>query len=434
MTDVTIDPAVFNDIYIPELANYARTQIDFGGSASGKSVFKAQQCIIDVMTGGRNYLVCRQVGSTVRKSVFAEIKKAIFSFGVQSLFPEINKSAGVITCANGYQILFSGLDDAEKIKSITPAKGVITDIWVEEATECDKRTIQALYKRQRGGSDDIKKRLYLTFNPILRDHWIFKTFFAPIGWADDQREYRSEELTILKTTYKDNRFLTPDDIKDLENETDKYFYDVYTLGNWGVLGNVIFTNWTVRDLSGMFDQFVNKRNGLDFGYAKDPAAMWISHYDKKRKTIYIFDELYETGLTNDILARKIRDKIGQERIICDSAEPKSIAELRQYGVSATGAKKGKGSILHGIQWLQQQEIIIHTSCINAQREFRSLKWKEDRSGEPVSPPQPIDHNNHIIDGGRYAHEEDMQDMRIQTKATVKNYIMGAPKKEETIPW
>jgi len=431
---VNIDPGIFNDVYIPELTNFARTQIAFGGSASGKSVFKAQQAVIDVMSGGRNYLICRQVGSTVRKSVFSEITKVITAFGVESLFPEQNKSIGLITCSNGYQIIFSGLDDAEKIKSITPAKGVITDIWVEEATETDKRTIQALYKRQRGGSSEHKKRLSLTFNPILRSHWIYKTFFADIGWTDDQTEYRSDELTILKTTYKDNRFLTEDDIKDLENETDKYFHDVYTLGNWGVLGNVIFTNWSVQDLSGMHDQFTNNRNGLDFGYSNDPAAMWISHYDKMRKTIYVYDEFYEKGLTNDLLAVEIIKRIGKQRIVCDSAEPKSIAELRNHGVSATGARKGKGSILHGIQWLQQQEIIVHTDCVNTQNELRSLKWKEDRSGEPVSPAQPVDRNNHLIDGGRYAHEEDMEDMRIQTKATVKNYIMGPQKKKEEIPW
>ena len=431
---VNIDAAIFNDVYIPELENFARTQIIFGGAASGKSVFKAQQCVVDIMSGGRNYLVCRHVGSTVRKSVFAEIKKAIYEMGVESLFPEINKSAGVITCSNGYQILFSGLDDAEKIKSITPAKGVLTDLWLEAATETDKRTVQALYKRQRGGSDLTKKRLCMTFNPILRSHWIFKTFFADIGWTDEQKEYRSDELTILKTTYKDNRFLTADDIKDLEDETDKYFHDVYTLGNWGVLGNVIFTNWEVQDLSGMHDQFINHRNGLDFGYSNDPAAMWISHYDKMRKTIYIYDEFYQKGLTNDLLANEIKSRIRKERVVCDSAEPKSIAELRNLGVSAVGAKKGKGSILHGIQWLQQQKIIIDKSCVNAQSEFRSYKWKEDRSGEPVSPPRPVDFKNHIIDGGRYAHEEDMKDVRIQPKASVKNYIMGAPKKEEVIPW
>jgi len=432
--DVNIDPGVFNSVYVPELENFARTQICFGGSASGKSVFKAQQCVIDLMRGGRNYLVCRQVGSTVRKSVFAEIKKVIFEFGVESLFPEINKSAGVITCSNGYQALFTGLDDAEKIKSITPAKGVISDIWVEEYTECDKRTIQALYKRQRGGSDQTKKRLHMTFNPILQSHWIYKEYFAGIGWAEDQKEYRSEDLTIVKTTYKDNQFLTPGDIDDLENESDKYFYDVYTLGNWGVLGKVIFTNWTVQDLSGMRDQFVNHRNGLDFGYSSDPAAAWISHYDKMRKTIYIYDELYEKGLTNDLLANELVERIPGQRVVCDSADPKSIAELRQHGVHAVGAKKGPGSILHGIQWLQQQTIIIDKSCVKAQSEFRSYKWAEDRSGEPVSPAKPVGTMDHIIDAGRYAHEEDMKENRVQTKASVRNYIMDAPKKKEVIPW
>ena len=430
---VNIDPEVFNDVYINELDNMARTQIIFGGAASGKSVFKAQQVVIDLMRGGRNYLVCRQVGSTVRKSVFAEIQKAIYSFGVESLF-NMNKSDGVITCSNGHQALFSGLDDAEKIKSITPAKGVVTDIWVEEATETDRRTIQALYKRQRGGSGEYPKRLCLTFNPILQSHWIFKEYFSGIGWADEQTEYKSEGLTILKTTYQDNKFLTPDDISDLENETDKYFYDVYTLGNWGVLGKVIFTNWSVRDLSDMRDQFTNHRNGLDFGYSADPAAMWVAHYDKMRKTIYIYDELYEKGLTNDLLANEIIQRVPGQRVVCDSADPKSIAELRQYGVHAVSAKKGPGSVLYGIQWLRQQTIIIDKRCVKAQSEFRSYKWAEDRSGEPVSPPKPAGTMDHIIDAGRYAHEEDMQSNKIDTQASVKNYIMGAPKKEETIPW
>ena len=244
-------PIEINDIYLPHLNNLARTQIFYGGSGSGKSVFLSQRAIIDIMRNNRNYLVCRQVANTVRKSVFNEINKVITDWNIKHLF-QINKTDGVITCkANGYQIMFIGLDDTEKVKSITPAKGVITDIWIEEATEIQEASLKELYKRQRGGSDDTKKRMTLSFNPILQSHFIYTSFFAQTGWADDQTEYTSEELTILKTWYIHNRFLTPDDVKDLENETDKYYYDVYTLGNWGILGNVIFTNYSVQDLSGM---------------------------------------------------------------------------------------------------------------------------------------------------------------------------------------
>jgi len=426
---VDIAPEVFNEVYHPHLTNMARTQIFYGGSGSGKSVFLAQRAVIDVMQGGRNYLVCRAVGNSVRKSVFTEIKKVILNFGVQSLF-NIKQSEGVIICKNGYRIIFTGLDDVEKVKSITPEIGAITDIWIEEATEVNQNTIKDLYKRQRGGEEEIPKRLTMSFNPILQTHWIYTEYFANLGWADNQTEYTSDELSIRKTWYIHNRWLTTDDVNDLLNEEDKYYREVYTFGNWGVLGNVIFTNWEVQDLSDMHAQFVNRRNGLDFGFSNDPAAMWVSHYDRKNKTIYLFDELYETGLTNDVLADRARELIGDDRLICDSAEPKSIAELRQHRINAVGAKKGKDSVLFGVQWLQQQKIIIDKRCVNAQNEFRQYKWKEDRNGIPVSPPRPIDYNNHIMDAGRYAHEEDMARTEITVKASVGNYLGDRIEKEK----
>lgn len=410
MPSVEIDSQVFNSVYLPQLKNMSRIQIVYGGSASGKSAYKAQQVVIDVMKGGRNYLVCRQVGRTLRGSVVQEISKVIRSWDLSALF-DINKTDGTITCTNGYQVLFAGLDDVEKLKSIIPAKGVITDIWIEEATEIEHSSLKQLIKRQRGGSDKTPKRIHMTFNPIIKQHWIFQTYF--IGWEDEQKELNTPELSILKTTYKDNRFLTSDDVADLERETDGYYYQVYTLGNWGVLGNVIFTNWKIQDLSDMQDIFDNRRHGLDFGFSTYPAALSISHYDKTRKTIYIFDELYETGLTNDILAERVKDRIDMARVVCDSAEPKSIAELRRYGVDAYGAKKGKDSIVHGIQWLQQQTVIIDKHCISAQNEWQSYKWKEDAGGIVVRSgglPVPVDRNNHLIDATRYAYEDDSNDL------------------------
>ena len=407
MADIQVDlhTEIFNEVFIPHLENMSRTQIFYGGASSGKSVFLAQRCIHDILRGKRNYLILRQVATTVRHSVFREVCNIISTWGISHLF-HIKQAEMTITCDNGYQVLFAGLDDVEKLKSIVPAKGAITDIWVEEATETAGDSIKQLYKRQRGGDKDVPKRLTMSFNPILQSHWIFERYFSAISWTDKQTEYKSDALSILKTWYVHNKFLTPDDISDLENETDKYFYDVYTLGNWGILGNVIFTNWRVEDLSDMQDQFTNTRNGLDFGFADDPAALSRSHYDKMRKTIYIFKEVYERGLTNPMLAREIKPHVGQELVVCDSAEPKSIQELKNEGINATGARKGKDSVNFGIQWLQQQTIIVDARCINARNELLQYKWKEDRAGNVIR--QPVDKNNHLIDATRYAYEDDME--------------------------
>ena len=397
-----------NDVYLPYMDCKARVQIFFGGSASGKSVFLAQRPIIDIARGGRNYLIVRQIGRTIRGSVSMELQKVITNSGLSAAF-SINKTDGTITnIQTGNQIIFSGLDDVEKLKSITPAKGAITDIWVEEATETDRASVKQLLKRQRGGDKNTPKRLTLSFNPILQTHWIYQDYFAGIGWADGQTQYRDgDKLSILKTTYKDNRYLTPDDIKDLESETDEYFYKVYTLGEWGVLGDVIFKNWRVEDLSEMGDQWTNRRAGLDFGFSSDPAAVIAAHYDSTRKTVYIYRELYETGLTNDILAERVRDMVQDDRIICDSAEPKSIQELRNHGVNSVGAMKGKDSVKFGIDWLKQQTIIVDKSCVNLQNELSQYHWKKDAGGNSL--PVPVDKNNHLIDALRYALEDDMQD-------------------------
>jgi phage terminase large subunit len=411
MPEVKIDPAIFNAAYYPHLTNLARTQIFYGGSGSGKSVFIAQRCVFDLMSGGRNYLICRQVGRTIRGSVFTEICKVISMWGVGKLFA-VNKTDMLITCQNGYQIIFGGLDDVEKLKSLTPAKGVITDVWVEEATETEQATVRQLVKRQRGGNESTKKRLVLSFNPILKSHWIYQTYFSGIGWADGQKEYNGDNLFIFKTTYKDNRFLTADDVHDLESEPDPYYFNVYTLGNWGILGHVIFKNWRVEDLSSMVDQFTNRRAGLDFGFSSDPAAFGHSHYDKMRKTIYIFDELYETGLTNPQLAEQLKPRLNGDRLACDSAEPKSIQELCNNGINAYAVRKGKDSVTFGIQWLQQQTIIIDKKCINHQNEFSTYHWKEDAGGNAL--PIPVDKNNHLIDATRYAFEEDA----TQTEVTI----------------
>jgi phage terminase large subunit len=378
------------------------------------------------MQGGRNYLICRAVGVTIRRSVFEEIRKLIREWNLMPLF-NVNKSEMVITCSNGYQIMFSGLDDVEKLKSMTPAKGVLSDVWVEEATEAQQDDIRQLNKRLRGidvysDAENVPKRLTMSFNPILRSHWIYNDYFAGIGWTDDQTEYQDDDLSILKTTYKDNRFLTAEDRHDLEDESDEYFYNVYTLGNWGVLGDVIFTNWEVKDLSEEIIQFDNLRHGLDFGYASDPAAYVKAHYDSKHKTIYVFDEMYQTGLDNEQLAIDIREKVNRHPIFCDSAEPKSIAELRKYGLDAKAGLKGADSVRHGIQWLQKHKIVIDKRCVQFRQEIEQYQWKKDKHGQ--SMPIPIDKNNHGIDAIRYAFSYDMKgriEVDLSKSVSIDNY-------------
>lgn len=170
--------------------------------------------------------------------------------------------------------LSCNVQDVEKIKSITPAKEVLTDIWKEEATECDYNDHKQLEKRLRGRSS-VKKRMIDSFNPILQTHWIYTSFFG--GWVDGKQHYKSDKLSILKTTYKDNQFLTEDDIDKLENEKDEYYYNVYSLGNWGTVGGVIFKNWKMEDLTEIRKTFTSFNNGLDFGLKrKVTSAVMLS--------------------------------------------------------------------------------------------------------------------------------------------------------------
>lgn len=403
---LNINPKVFNPIYRDyQLNNQNRKQIYYGGSSSGKSYSLAQRTVLDVLKG-RNYLIVRNVQNTIRKSVWNEITKSIGNFELNKYF-KTNKSELSITCTlNNKQILFAGLDDPEKIKSITPEDGVITDIWVEEATECDYKAVKQLDKRLRGRSKQ-KKRLTLSFNPILRDHWIYKDYFDI--WQDDKQYAEKNDVSILKTTYKDNNFLTDDDVDALENESDKYYYEVYTLGNWGVLGALIFKNWRVEEFD--YSHFDNNRNGVDWGFGNDPFAYVRSHLDKKRNILYIYDEICSSGLLNDESAPMVKEKANRERVICDSSEPKSVQDFKTKGVNAISAKKGPGSVEYGIKWLQQLDIKIHPRCVNTKSEFSKYKWKENKNGDVL--PIPVDKDNHIIDALRYSLENDMTSNKIK---------------------
>lgn len=396
--------AVMNDVYADHLTDERPVQIYFGGSSSGKSyAILGQRTVRDLLKGGRNYLICRKTGRTLRGSCYNEIVKAISRMDLEGQF-RCNKSDMTVTClANGCQAVFCGLDDTEKVKSITPQKGVFTDVLIEEATEADYGDYKQLTKRLRGGDSGVKKRVTLLFNPVLQEHWIYHEFFEG-RWNDAENEYSDADLFILRTTYKDNRYLTQEDRDKLENETDKYYYEVYTLGRWGVLGKLIYTNWEIRDLSEQAARDAACRNGLDFGFWPDPNAFVRVGYDRRKKEVYVYREAGGNNQDAEQMANMLRPILRRESVRCD-ADPFRINELCKRGILAVPAVKGPGSVSYGVEWLQRQKIYVDPSCASVIRELRTYKYKEDRDGNVL--PEPVDRDNHWMDALRYALEEEI---------------------------
>ena len=227
--NIKLSKKVFNDVYLPFLDNTDRYLVFYGGGSSGKSYFIAQRYIYKLIQPNRcNLLVVRQTGDTNRKSTFPLLKQVISHWNLAEHF-KVNESDMRIVCKlTGNEVAFAGLDDVEKIKSITFANGELTDIWVEEATECLETDINQLKVRLRGGKS--KKQMVLSFNPINIQHWIKAHFID------------SKLATVCFSTYKDNKFLTEDDKKALEDLKliDEYTYNVYCLGQWGILGKTVF--------------------------------------------------------------------------------------------------------------------------------------------------------------------------------------------------
>lgn len=227
--NIKISKRVFNDVYLPYLENTDRYLIFYGGGSSGKSYFIGQRYIYKLLHPTRcNLLIVRQTADTNRRSTFPLMKQVIKNWNLSQYF-KINESDMRIKCIiTGNEVAFAGLDDVEKIKSITFENGELTDIWVEEATECQEADINQLKVRLRGGKS--KKQMVLSFNPINIQHWI-KRHFIDSGLA-----------TVCFSTYKDNKFLTDDDRKALEDLklVDEYTYEVYCLGKWGILGKTVF--------------------------------------------------------------------------------------------------------------------------------------------------------------------------------------------------
>ena len=391
MINLNIHKNVFNDVYYPSLHDYSRRyEVYYGGAGSGKSVFVCQKLIVKACARKRKVLVIRKVGTTLKDSVFDLFLGMLSKWGLLP-YCKVNQSNYTIKLPNGSQFLFKGLDDREKIKSITD----ITDIWCEEGTELLEDDWDQLDTRLRAMEADLQ--MFISFNPVSKVNWVYKKWFA-----DSNKMY--ENTFILHTTYRDNKFLPQSYVDALEEKqrTNPTYYQIYALGKFCTLDKLVFYNWKVEefDNSELDGELII---GLDFGFVNDTSALVASILNEDEKRIYIFQEWGQTGKTNQELAHVIKSLgFSKSVIVADAAEQKSIEEIKREGIyKIKPCKKGPDSIIHGIQKLQNYEIIVHPCCEGIKVEFENYSWQKDKAtGLYIN--KPVDAFNHYIDALRYS--------------------------------
>ena len=410
---INIHKNIFNDVYYPHLLDYStRYEVYYGGAGSGKSVFVAQKLVIKALNERRKILVLRKVNRTTKASTFQLLLDTLDKFHILNLC-DINRTDFSIILPNGSQFLCAGLDDTEKIKSIVG----ITDAWLEEATEFSADDFTQVDLRVRDPLA-LGQQIILSFNPVSKANWCYLWFFDE---NPDLTDFRSE-VKVIKTNYMHNRFLPQQYIDALlrMKNTNPVYYTIYALGEFGSLDKLVYNNWQVMD----FDAEMLKGQllcGCDFGYTNDPTAFVASLLVPQENRIYVFREWGGTGYLNNQIADAITTLgFAKSLIICDSAEQKSIDELRQCGIrNAKPSVKGKGSVLQGIQKLQQFELIIHPSCVNIKEELENYSWTRDKqTNEYIN--EPIDKWNHYLDALRYSLQ--CLDARVQLQTFDKKLL------------
>lgn len=410
--NLTLDPQIFNDAYRPYLFTYPhRYECYYGGAGSGKSHFIGQKLVLKALKSKRKLLIIRKVGNTSKDSTFQMIKDTLQFFKIYDQC-KVNKTDLTIELMNGSIFIFKGLDDPEKIKSIAG----ITDIWVEECTECTLDDISQLDLRLRAKADNLQ--MYFSFNPVSKDNWVYKYFHR------DAPETTPDNMFVLKTTFKDNKFLPQSYIDSLMSmkESNPIYFKIYVEGDFATLDKLIFA-YEIKD----FDWREKLKTGIacfgtDFGYTNDPAAFSAFVVNEDQREIWIFDEIYKKGLLNNQLAAEIIYHGFQKEVItADCQDQQSIDELRtQYGISRIKRSwKGKGSVLQGIQYIQQFKIYVHPSCENHIMEFSNYSWKKNKqTGEYTN--EPIDKYNHLMDAMRYG----IQKVRKGKVKTLNKAVLG----------
>lgn len=400
-----------NRVYLPDIVGKGygafwrfkgRYKAVKGSRASKKSSTQALKAIIEIVENPTvNWLVVRKVERTLRDSCFAQLKWAIHRLQLDRYFKCSTSPLEITYVPTGQKILFRGLDDPLKVTSITVEVGSLCRLWVEEAYEItSEEAFDRLDESIRGQlPDGMYHQVVLTFNPWSDRHWLKKRFF----------DEPSGNVLAMTTNYMCNEFLSESDLILFEEmKKNPRRYRTAGLGEWGIVEGLVFENWEEQ----AFDvNEVSKRPnvksvfGMDFGYVNDPSTLFCGLVDTVAREIYVFDEMYEKGMSNeDILSKVSEMGYAKERIKADSAEPKSIAYLRKAGLSRIrAAKKGPDSIRAGISIIQDYKIIIHPRCVNFITEICNYTWDKDKFDNMVN--KPIDDFNHLMDAMRYAMEE-----------------------------
>lgn len=382
-----------------------RYRVCKGSRASKKSKTTALNNITRLMEYPQANLLCvRKTYRTLKDSCFTELKWAIHRLGVDAWW-DIKESPLEMTYKpTGQKILFRGLDDPLKVTSITVEVGVLCWLWIEEAYEISSEAdFDTLDESIRGEvPPGLFKQITLTFNPWNEHHWIKHRFFDAAPDPD---------ILAMTTNYTCNEWLDAADKKVFETmkRNNPRRYRVAGLGDWGIVEGLVYENWEERLFS--IDEVrktpgIKSAFGLDFGYTNDPTALFCGLIDTSSKTLWVFDEIYKPGMSNEDIAAAVTEAgYAKERIRADSAEPKSIDRLYALGLAhIRRARKGKDSINNGIDFIQDYKIFIHPRCTNFLTEIGNYTWDTDtKTGKKLN--RPIDDFNHLMDAMRYALEE-----------------------------
>ncbi|HGH0832952.1 TPA: PBSX family phage terminase large subunit [Staphylococcus pseudintermedius] len=388
---------VFNKNIFEILFNYDYfTEVHYGGGSSGKSHGVIQKVVLKALKDWeypRRILWLRKVQSTIKDSLFEDVKECLINYGIWDMCLW-NKTDNKVELPNGAVFLFKGLDNPEKIKSI---KGV-SDIVMEEASEFTLNDYTQLTLRLRERKHKLKQ-IFLMFNPVSKLNWVYKYFF--------EHGKPMKGVLIRQSSYKDNKFLddmTRENLDMLATRNPAY-YKIYALGEFATLDKLVFPKYEKRIISDKEVGHLPSYFGLDFGYVNDPSAFIHVKIDSDNKKLYVMSEYVKKGMLNNEIAQVINDLgYSKEKITADSAEQKSIMEIKANGIDRiVPAMKGKDSVMAGIQFISQFDIVIDERCYKTIEEFDNYTWKKDKNTDEYYN-EPVDTYNHCIDALRYAVE------------------------------
>jgi PBSX family phage terminase large subunit len=382
-----------------------------GGRGSTKSSCVAIELILGIMKDpNSNAVVLRKVKDTLKDSVFEQLCWAIEVLGV-SQYWHVPEAMLVLTyLPTGQKIIFRGADKPKKIKSIKFSKGYCKFIWYEEVDEFEGMEEIRMINQSlmRGGQSFV---VFYSYNPPKSaNNWVNAEVQLT---REDRLFHHSNYLTVPKEWLGEQFIIEAEHLKEVKPKAYEHEY----LGEVVGTGGEVFDNVKIRRISDEeISAFYNVKRGLDFGFAIDPLSYSVVHYDRKHKRLYVFNELYKVGMSNHAAYQQIKiENKNNEMVLADSAEPKSIHELRQYGLKIRGVKKGPDSIEYGIKFLQSLESIIidDMRCPETAREFLTYELDKDANGNfKASYP---DKNNHAIDAVRYALNDEAMKFKEEQK-------------------